>query len=181
VFYEVESQSSVLRDVYRSTNEMTPPVDVQLALSESIELDDAVAVRNTIESLGLRGHKDLGACLTLASQVGSLNVMRVLVEFDASVLWKNHDDETAFSFACACDQFDAARLLHKHGADINSVDSSGGTPLDWAVCHARPAFREWLKQVGGTRNSDRKVGATHLLAKRRRCAYLMKTSSVHPP
>jgi len=27
----------------------------------------------------------------------------------------------------------------------------------------------------------RKVGATHLLAKRRRCAYLTKTSSVHPP
>ena len=26
--------------------------------------------------------------------------------------------------------------------------------MDWAVCHARPAFREWLKEVGGIRNRD---------------------------
>lgn len=133
---------------------MKPSVDVQFLLSDAIESDDGVAVRSTIEAYGLRGHTDLGACLTTASLLGSLDAMRVLLEFDANVLWKNHADETAFSYACVHDQFDAARLLHKHGADINNVDSSGGTPLDWAVCHARPAFREWLNQVGGIRNTD---------------------------
>ena len=133
---------------------MTPTVDVQSVLSDAIESDDGVAIRRAIETFGLRGHADLGACLTTASLLGSLDAMRVLLEFDANVLWKNHDDETAFSYACAHDQFDAARLLHEHGADVNNVDSSGGTPLDWAVCHARPAFREWLRRVGGTRNMD---------------------------
>jgi len=133
---------------------MTASVDVQSELSDAIESDDPVAIRSAIEAYALRGHAELGACLTTAALLGSLNAMRVFLEFDASVLWKTHAGETAFSYACAHDQFDAARLLHKHGADINSVDSSGGTPLDWAVCHARPAFREWLKQVGGTRNMD---------------------------
>ncbi|WP_442511764.1 ankyrin repeat domain-containing protein [Novipirellula sp. SH528] len=133
---------------------MTIPDDIESDISQAIELDDANALRQTIESSNLIGHEDLGAWLTLAANLGSLNAMHVLLDSDANVLWKNEDGETAFSFACVCDQFDAARLLHKHGADINSVDSSGGTPLDWAVCHARPAFREWLKSVGGNRNSD---------------------------
>lgn len=133
---------------------MTLPDDIEAEISNAIEAGDSGALRATLEFFGLTGHEDLGAWLVLASRLGELDALRVLLDFGASVQWKNDDGETAFSFACACDQFDAARLLHKHGADINSVDSSGGTPLDWAVCHARPAFREWLKQVGGTRNMD---------------------------
>lgn len=133
---------------------MPPSLDVQTELFASIELDDTVALRDKLESLDLRDHKDLGACLSSASLKGNLKVMQVLLEFGASLLWKNSDGETAFSYACAYDQFDAAKLLHKHGANINSVDSSGATPLDWAICHSSPALREWLKQMGGTRNTD---------------------------
>ncbi|WP_442511691.1 ankyrin repeat domain-containing protein [Novipirellula sp. SH528] len=122
-------------------------------LSEAVESDDADAIRHAIVTFNLNGY-DLGEWLAMASYLGSLDAMKALLEYDADVHWKNDDGETAFSFACAYDQFDAARLLHQRGADINSVDSSGGTPLDWAVCHARPEFRAWLKDIGGTRNSD---------------------------
>ena len=132
---------------------MTLPDDVTSTLSEAVESDDADAVRHAVVTFKLHG-PELGEWLTMASHLGNLPTMETLLEFNADVHWKNENGETAFSFACAYDQFDAARLLHKHGANINSVDSSGGTPLDWAVCHARPEFREWLKSVGGTRNSD---------------------------
>lgn len=132
---------------------MAFPDDLVSTLSEAVQANDADAIRNMILKFKLTGH-DLGECLTMASYLGNIGSMKVLLEYDADVYWKNEDGETAFSFACAYDQFDAARLLHQHGADINSVDSSGGTPLDWAVCHARPEFRAWLKDIGGMRNSD---------------------------
>lgn len=132
---------------------MTRPDDVISAISAAVDANDADAIRRVIITFKLNG-SDLGEWLTMASHLGSLDAMEALFEYDADVHWKNDDGETAFSFACAYDQFDAARLLHQHGADINSVDSSGGTPLDWAVCHARPEFRAWLKDIGGTRNSD---------------------------
>jgi len=132
---------------------MTLSDDAISALSGAVESNDVDAIRNAIVTFNLNGH-DLGEWLTMASHLGSLDVMKALLDCDADVHWKNGDGETAFSFACAHDQFAAARLLHQHGADINSVDSSGGTPLDWAVCHARPEFRAWLKSIGGTRSSD---------------------------
>ncbi|WP_068140627.1 ankyrin repeat domain-containing protein [Roseimaritima ulvae] len=132
---------------------MAFPDDLVSTLSEAVQANDADAIRDRILKFKLTGH-DLGECLIMASYLGNIGAMKVLLEYDADVHWKNEDGETAFSFACAYDQFDAARLLHQHGADINSVDSSGGTPLDWAVCHARPEFRAWLKDIGGRRNSD---------------------------
>ncbi len=132
---------------------MTLSDDIISTLSDAVESDDADAIRSVAEGCGLTGC-DLGEWLTMASYLGRLNAMNALLEFKADIRWKNEEGETAFSFACAYDQFDAAQLLHQHGADINSVDSSGGTPLDWAVCHARPEFRRWLKDIGGIRNSD---------------------------
>jgi ankyrin repeat protein len=67
---------------------------------------------------------------------------------------RNDLGETAFSFACAYNALAAAKLLHSRGADINSIDSGGGSPLDWAVCHSSPEFREWLVSVGGERHGS---------------------------
>jgi hypothetical protein len=60
--------------------------------------------------------------------------------------------ETAFSFACANNSLSAAKILHSRGADINTVDLGGGSPLDWAVCWSSPEFRAWLVSVGGKRH-----------------------------
>ena len=64
----------------------------------------------------------------------------------------NERGETAFSFACANNCLGAAKLLYSRGANVNSVDAGGGSPLDWAACHASPEFRDWLMTVGGRRH-----------------------------
>lgn len=66
----------------------------------------------------------------------------------------NEQGETAFSYACANDSLAVAKVLYENGADINTVDKGGGSPLDWAVCHASPEFRAWLVGVGGKRHDD---------------------------
>ncbi len=128
--------------------------DIESDISDAIVADDAEALSATIASHSLAGTKMLDGWLSLASQLGQLNTLRVLLESDAPVGWANEDGETAFSYACSRNQFDAAKLLFQHGANINSVDSSGSTPLDWAVCHGHPDFRTWLKTIGGVRNFD---------------------------
>lgn len=60
--------------------------------------------------------------------------------------------ETAFSFACANNSLSVAKILHSRGADINTIDVGGGSPLDWAVCWSSPEFRAWLVSVGGKRH-----------------------------
>lgn len=121
-------------------------------ISAAIERDDAISLRRTIDANSLTGQSVLDGWLSIASQLGHLATMQVLLESGVNVNWANHGGETAFSYACARNQFAAAKILHAHGADINSVDSSGGTPLDWAVCHGEPDFRSWLRSVGGVRN-----------------------------
>jgi ankyrin repeat protein len=68
---------------------------------------------------------------------------------------RNERGETAFSFACANNSLSAAVLLHSRGADINTVDAGGESPLDWAVCWSSPEFRAWLVSVGAKRHDKR--------------------------
>jgi ankyrin repeat protein len=60
----------------------------------------------------------------------------------------------AFSYACANNALAAARLLYAAGADINTTDTGGGSPLDWALCWASPRFRKWLIGIGGKRHDN---------------------------
>ena len=64
----------------------------------------------------------------------------------------NERGETAFSYACANDSFDAAKMLYLHGADVNSIDIDNGSPLDWAWDWASPEFYKWLVSVGAKHN-----------------------------
>ncbi len=84
------------------------------------------------------------------------DVQRVAEMLDAGidVNSANEHGETAFSFACAYDQFEVAKLLHARGAEANSVDVGGGSPLDWAVCHASQQFRDWLITIGAKRHDE---------------------------
>jgi ankyrin repeat protein len=85
--------------------------------------------------------------------VVSEDVVRIsaLLNAGVDINARNERGETAFSFACANNALSAAILLHSRGADINTIDSGGGSPLDWAVCQSSPEFRAWLIGVGGKR------------------------------
>jgi 26S proteasome non-ATPase regulatory subunit 10 len=77
-----------------------------------------------------------------------------LLDAGADIDATNDKGETAFSYACANDALEVARLLHVRGADINTVDVGGGTPLDWAVCWSSHEFRDWLRSIGGVRRDS---------------------------
>ena len=126
--------------------------DIQSELSAAIERDDTIWLRQTIAENSLACKSELDGWLSVASQMGHLATMRVLLVCGVNVNWANDDGETAFSYACARNQFAVAKIIHALGAEINRVDSSGGSPLDWAVCHGEPDFRVWLHSVGGVRN-----------------------------
>src|SRR5436190_1891113 len=64
---------------------------------------------------------------------------------------RNERGETAFSYACASNCLAVAKVLFANGADVNTTDVDGGTPLDWAVCWSSLEFRGWLAGVGGRR------------------------------
>src|SRR5262245_24492756 len=68
---------------------------------------------------------------------------------------RNESGETAFSYACAHNAFEVAKLLHSRGANINTIDKGNGSPLDWAVCQSSPEFCAWLASVGGKRHDLR--------------------------
>jgi hypothetical protein len=84
------------------------------------------------------------------------DVARITAFLDAGedVRACNERGETAFSYACANNSWAAAKLLFSRGAEINSQDTTGGSPLDWAVCWSSPEFRQWLIGVGGQRHDE---------------------------
>jgi len=77
-----------------------------------------------------------------------------LLDAGVDVNTRNERGETAFSYACANNCLAAAKLLYSRGADVNTVDAGGGSPMDWAVCQASPEFRHWLTSVGGQRHDN---------------------------
>ena len=77
-----------------------------------------------------------------------------LLEGGHDVNAANERCETAFSYACVNNAVSVAKALFVLGADINTVDVGGGSPLDWAVCWASPEFRAWLIEAGGRRSDD---------------------------
>ena len=145
---ETEEFSQNLSDAMKTED------NIECKISTAIEHDDAITLRQTIDANSLAGQSLLDGWLSVASELGHLSTMCVLLDHGVNVNWTNCDGETAFSYTCARNQFAAAKLLHLHGANINSVDSSGGTPLDWAVCHGHPDFRAWLRSIGYIRNFD---------------------------
>jgi ankyrin repeat protein len=76
------------------------------------------------------------------------DAVAVLIGNGADVNAMNDSGETAFSYACTNDSFRSAKLLHAAGADANTVDSGGGSPLDWAVNWASDEFYRWLVGIG---------------------------------
>jgi ankyrin repeat protein len=136
----------------RYPTEMNPKQDFESALAKAIERNDREAIRRLVKIHSIEGSCVCDAWLSIASRLGKLDALDALLDFATDINWANDDGETAFSYACAYNQCEAAKMLYSRGANINTVDSSGGKPLDWAVCHCHPDFRQWLRSVGGERN-----------------------------
>lgn len=130
---------------------MKLPDDLETQISEAVITDNAGALEGVLLSLASPDSDELGSWLSLASAEGSLGCMGVLLKHGANVNFQSRDGESPFSYACANNQLESARLLHDAGADVNALLSSGLTPLDCAVCASSQEFRQWLGSVGGRR------------------------------
>jgi len=59
--------------------------------------------------------------------------------------------------AARMQQMEVARLLLKHGADVNARDEKGQTPLDWAGLYGEALeMFELLRSYGAQKGSGRK-------------------------
>jgi hypothetical protein len=127
--------------------------DVVPAISNAILADDVNKLAGLLNQRLPLEPDELGPWLILAVSEGRLKSTVALLQLGANVNFKNEDDETPLSFACANNELEIAKLLYESGANVNAVDAGGATPLDWAVSWSAPEFREWLRSVGGVRNT----------------------------
>lgn len=125
---------------------------VSARMPKLIMSEDIKALERFIASY--KGTIQLGPWLTFAAREGKCGSVLVLIQLGADVNYMNENGETPFSFACARNHLQAAKLLHKHGANVNEVVCGESTPLDIAVCWASPDFRSWLMSIGGIRKQD---------------------------
>lgn len=130
---------------------MKLPDHIETQISDAVITDNAGALESIMLSLSSPDSDELGSWLSLASAEGSHGCMGVLVRSGANVNFQSDDGESPFSYACANNQLESARLLHDAGAEVNALLSSGLTPLDCAVCSSSQEFRQWLRSVGGKR------------------------------
>src|SRR5688572_3814458 len=96
--------------------------------------------------------KRLSSKMIDAVIANDVKAIAALLDAGQNVNARNEDGETTFSYACANNSLEAARLLHERGADVNTVDKGNGSPLDWAVWWSSPEFCAWLESVGGRRH-----------------------------
>ena len=82
-----------------------------------------------------------------AAADGDVEMARLLLARGADVNACNDMAETAFSYACANDAFEAAKLIHAHHAEINRPDTHGATALDWAKYTASREMYEWMRSI----------------------------------
>jgi ankyrin repeat protein len=112
-----------------------------------------------------------------AERLGKTGVVAALLDLGAPVDQAGEDRMTALTDAVLSNEMDVVRLLIRHGADVNHVDSLGLTPLLWAASvdfgdseiidlllksGARPDSRS--KQGLAAIDLARKYGHTHLIA-----------------
>lgn len=90
--------------------------------------------------------------MATASTENNIKALSRYLKTGYSVNAKNEQGETAFSYACSANALESAKYLHAQGADINTIDTGNGSPLDWAVQWSSEEFCDWLISVGGKRN-----------------------------
>lgn len=88
-----------------------------------------------------------GTWLMSFSSMGIEKLVKFFLDNGAAVNARTKLNETAFSFACAANEFKCAILLRSYGADINNISGECATPLDW-ISEDSKDFIEWMRING---------------------------------
>ena len=73
----------------------------------------------------------------------------MLFEHGATVNAKDRGDRTVLHAAALRGHMDVIRTLYEHGADLNSWDYRGWTPLDYASDFEHKGAETLLRELGG--------------------------------
>ncbi|CAH0047582.1 unnamed protein product [Clonostachys solani] len=117
------------------------------------------------EESGISNRKNIvgDSPLALAASNGHLEVVRVLLEHEATVATTDRHQRTPLHFAAVLGNVEMARLLLDKGADAVAQDASGYTPL---LCSAKRNHSELVKLLlsrGASVGSADQAGVTSLM------------------
>ncbi|CAI9732967.1 fibronectin type 3 and ankyrin repeat domains 1-like isoform X1 [Octopus vulgaris] len=113
-------------------------------------------------------NQGLSALMNTAKR-GQIDIMEMLLSFNASVNGKDESGKTALMHACIHGQLPAVKMLLNNGALYNDFDLGGSSPLHYAVDSCKCELIEWMIKDGADVNiQDRNAGWTPLI----RCASL---------
>ncbi len=90
-----------------------------------------------------------GTPLMHAAAAGDLKTMRLLLEHGANPNARNSRNELPLGFACSYEHWEAAKLLVEFGADINGIESTEHTHLDWLTLAKNEQGIKTLRALGG--------------------------------
>ena len=103
---------------------------------------------------------DGNTVLMIASRLGHMDVVNLLVNRKASVARRSAHGDTALMFACLKGHLEIARFLVAHGAQINQT---AWTPLHYAAFEGRAAVISYLIEKGADKDALAPNGFTALM------------------
>lgn len=98
-----------------------------------------------------RSYPTDGTPLMHAAAEGDLESMQLLLDYGADPNARNESNEVPLGYACCYEQWDAAELLIKRGADVNGIEEEGMTHLDWMTIGNKEPGIQMLRALGGLR------------------------------
>ncbi len=121
---------------------------------------EGIDINNTIDEL----YNSIGSnALLIASEFHHKEIIKILLEHNADVNFKNRLNKTALEYvADNDDNFDIALEFIKRGADVNAIDNDGITPLMYAASRNAKKILNLLIEHNADVNIQTKSGYTAL-------------------
>ncbi|KAJ2897091.1 hypothetical protein MKZ38_005001 [Zalerion maritima] len=99
--------------------------------------------------------------LLLASEIGSAQMVQMLMDVSVEVNWKDEEGNIALTWAIPNGHENAARVLLQNGANVHSRDNYQNTPLHWAITSEKLA--QVLLDHGADINAKNNTDKTPLI------------------
>ncbi|SUW07618.1 ankyrin repeat-containing protein [Brachyspira pilosicoli] len=122
---------------------------------------EGIDINNTIDE----SDDSIGSnALILASEFHHKEIIKILLENNADVNFKNYLNKTALEYVASNDDnFDIALEFIKRGADVNALDNENATPLMYAASHNAKKILNLLIENNADINIQTKSGYTALI------------------